>query len=243
MKKLQWIKRIDLTRLVVEAILIFASVYAAFLLEDRRSRNFERKVFRDKLQTHLKILRYDSINFESRLGSSDSYVNNGMKKSLDKQLYALDLLKSNVPDSMLKVYQMQKEEALFWWVIQSTIVSQQKFEELSSEYSHLIANDSTLHWMRLYIYHSFVLNKFATDTDQLLVDLENFGYENYFVLSDNDNEEDALEYVSQPYYYNTVSKHIQYLKTLKNFKSAYDRDYTKIKEAIEAENEAQEKQL
>ncbi len=224
---------------MVEAILIFASVYAAFILEDRRSKNFERQIFNDKLQAHLKIIRYDSINYEQRLGISNTTVNNGMKRSLRQQEYALELLKFESPDSLLKVYHLQKNNDLFWWVIQSSLASQHEFEELGKEYSHLIIKDSTLHWMRQYNYHTFVLKKFATDTDQLLSDLEDFGYENYFVLSDNDKRKDILNYVNHPNYYNTILKHIQYINMLHELKVSYDEDFPKIKAAILAEIEAQ----
>ncbi len=243
MNKLNLLKKIDLPRLIVEAVLIFASVYAAFILEDRRSKNFERQIFRDKLQAHLKILKYDSINYEQRLGTSNTSVNNGMKRSLGRQENALELLKFKSPDSLVKVYQMQKNNDLFWWVIQSSLASQHEFEELGKEYSHLIINDSTLHWMRQYNYHAFVLKKFATDTDQLLSDLEDFGYGNYFVLSDNDKEEDILNYVSHPNYYNTILKHIQYINMLYDLKASYDEDFPNIKAAILAEIEAQNELL
>ena len=95
MKIKESIKQLKLPKLLIEAILIFSSVYAAFLLEDKRSKRFERELLQQKLSTHLKVMQLDSITFQTRLlGNISSTVNEGLKASISHHDIAIDLLET-----------------------------------------------------------------------------------------------------------------------------------------------------
>ena len=230
-------------RLIVEGLLIFGSVYGAFLLEDRRSKKFEREVLRDKLIAHLKVMKLDSITFDQRLGSSETKANIGLIKSIENHKMVLAYLKKGAKSDLMEAYQIHRNNELFWRIIQSATKSEHQLENILENYEHLLLNDSTLFYMKQYIYHTWVINQFASWADEQIDEVENYGFDNYFVLTSNEKEEDILAYVSQPIYFNGIKLHLDWIEALKKFKRDYDEDFKRIRSAIIREIEAQNELL
>ncbi|MFY0687467.1 MAG: hypothetical protein JXQ90_09895 [Cyclobacteriaceae bacterium] len=236
MKLLEPIRQLKFTRLIVEAVLIFSSVYAAFLLEDKRSKRFERELLQQKLLAHLKVMEVDSITFETRLlGQVKSDANDGLKTSVALHKEALELLENRTESAYLEVYELHKSGRLFWRIIQSATKSQHKLEAITENYDHLIINDSTRHLIEKYIYHTWVLNRFAANSDQHIDDLSNFAREHYFVFSVIETKKDIIEFISHPYYYNSLKSHLNTLQILFTLRKDYFEDFSKIKVGIEKE--------
>lgn len=59
--------KINLTSILIEAVLIFLSVYGAFLLEDKRTRDVNTKVLIGKLEQLKSEIRRDSLRFSDML--------------------------------------------------------------------------------------------------------------------------------------------------------------------------------
>lgn len=232
-----------LSIILLEAVLIFGSVYAAFLLEDRRSKNFEREMLRDRLEDHIRILKLDSANFDERLGNRAGTPGEGLHASLDKHEEVMRLLKLGTRDDFIKVYEMHRSNQLFWRVIQRVTKSQHQFESLRESYEHLFLLDSTAYFMEQYQYHSWIINTFAQYADEQFEELNTFGLENYFVLTDNEKNEDILEFVSHPLYYNTIFRHKNTVELLIGFKKEYDEYFSKILNYIQKEIDEQNKIL
>lgn len=230
MKLIEFTKQLKLPKLLIEAVLIFSSVYAAFLLEDKRSKRFERELLQQKLLAHLKVMQLDSITFESRLlGSINSSENEGLKASISHHKTAIGLLETRSDSAYLLVYELHKSGKLFWRIIQSVTKSQHNLEAIIENYDHLIVNDSTRSYIEKYIYHTWVMNRFAANSDQYIEDLSNFARENYFVFSPLENKKDIIEFISHPYYYNSLKSHLNTLEILFSLREDYFEDFASIK--------------
>ncbi len=244
MKSIESVKRLRLPRLLIEAVLIFSSVYAAFLLEDKRSKRFERALLQQKLMAHLKVMDIDSITFGSRLlGTPKSQANEGLKTSIEFHKEALELLETRNDEAYLKVYELHKSGKLFWRIIQSVTKSQHKLEVIKENYDHLIINDSTRIHIEKYIYHTWVINQFAANSDQYIDDLHEYARNNFFIFSPLENRKDIISYVSSPYYYNSLKEHLNTLYILLDMRAAYFRDLSPMRTGIINEIELQKSKL
>lgn len=244
LKVFDTIRELKIANLLIEAILIFSSVYAAFVLEDKRSKRFERELLQQKLVTHLKVMELDSLTFDSRLlGNANSSVNQGLEASMRYHEQAIELLEQQDDNAYLKVYELHKSGKLFWRVIQSATKSQHNLESITENYDHLIIDDSTRHYIKAYIYHTWVINQFAANSDNYIDDLSEFARENYFVFSQLENRADIIEYISHPYYYNTLKAHLNTLQILLGMKDDYFEDFSSIKAAFRREIVLQESLL
>ena len=241
--KIQSKPKIGFLRLAIEAILIFGSVYGAFVLEDIRSKNFERQLLKEKLETHVDILAADSVTFNSRLTRGTTSFSTRLFESFDQHDEALSLLKKADPTSIREVYEMHKNGSLFVRIIQSATKSQHNLEDLRQEYEHLLLLDSTRYWLDKYEYHAWVINAFAGYVDAAFDELTDFGMKNYFVLTDNDKEAHIREFVTHPFYYNSITNHKSTFLVLVDLMEDYREDYPQIKKALQKEIEAQDEKL
>ena len=233
-------KKLNLPRLLIEAVLIFSSVYGAFLLEDRRSKSYDRKVLIGKLEKLNKVLVIDSALFESRLGKSETKYNDYYDGSISDHKSALTLLKTNLESNLIKVYTMHKEKRIYYRLFQLVIKSQHNIESIIQDFDHLIIMDSTRYWLNQYEKDTWTINGFVKNLDESMEEIESFGTKNYFVLSDNDKLTDILKFINHPFYYNSLTNHLGMMEVLKyDIKPSYSRHYLKIKKAIQREIAAQ----
>lgn len=156
---------------------------------------------------------------------------------------AIGLLEQRTESAYLKVYELHKSGKLFWRIVQSATRSQHNLDAITENYDHLIINDSTRHYIESYIYHTWVINQFAANCDQYIDDLSNFARENYFVFSPLENRTDIIDYVSHPYYYNSLKTHLSTLQILFDMKDAYFEDFPKIKAGFIKEIDSQNSML
>lgn len=131
-----------LVRYLFEGVMIFSSVFGAFVLEDRRSKNFERELLLGKLEVLNEELILDSIKFHD------------MYEVLDESWQdRVDLNQMLKEDSILMAHYLQgsnlTDQEIFWrffnrawakeWTIESPI-----YESIIEDYSYLIQNEITL---------------------------------------------------------------------------------------------------
>lgn len=189
-------------------------------------------------------MELDSLTFDSRLmGKANSNINLGLKASIANHKRAIELLESRTESAYLEVYDLHKSGKLYWRIIQSATKSQHNLEVITENYDHLIINDSTRHYIESYVYHTWVINQFAANSDKYIDDLSNFARENYFVFSPLESKPDIVEYVSHPYYYNTLKTHLSTLQLLFGMREAYFEDFPKIKAGFLEEIESQKSLL
>lgn len=147
MKFKLWIKNLKVPRLVLEALLVFGSVYFALLLEADRSMDFEREMMIGRMNKMIKIIDKDS-----------SYITNQFlsKKSLVYQNFYVDSLISDMmlkdvdlPDSLLdRLHRAHfgRTEILRTWDVNSQILN---FE---NDFGQLIISEDLLQNLNDYIY-------------------------------------------------------------------------------------------
>jgi hypothetical protein len=99
MKFWKWIKSLKVPRLIIEAILIFASVYFALILEADRSKDFEREVLILELKSLNKRIQSDlvwmndkivtdQLNFLSYHDTLDKYLDSiAIQKPVNYRIY------------------------------------------------------------------------------------------------------------------------------------------------------------
>ncbi len=189
-------------------------------------------------------MQIDSITFESRLlGNINSKTNEGLKESIINHRKALDLLETQTNSGYRQVYDLHKSGKLLWRIIQGATKSQHQLDVTSENYDHLIIIDSTRHFIERYTYHTWVINQFVENSDQYIDDLSLFARENYFVFSQLENERDIIEYVSHPYYYNSIKSHLNTIEILLGMRQDFFEDFSSIKQGFVKELEQQEAHL
>lgn len=114
MKVWNWIKSLKVPRLIIEALLIFASVYFALILEADRSIDFEREGLKNQLIKLKNEVKHDYEDALKLFADSIEYDENGeilsghrlrMKNRLEEYILNLE---SNSPDSVLEARSILK---------------------------------------------------------------------------------------------------------------------------------------
>ena len=81
------------------------SLYAAFLLEAERSRDFERELLIGKLEVFLEVIDHDSVKFHDFYEDIDTRDRQAFSNIWEEVYYdslALELIKSGEVDSVFK---------------------------------------------------------------------------------------------------------------------------------------------
>lgn len=131
---------------------------------------------------------------------------------------------------------MHKNYQTYHWIFQIAIKSKHNIESIKEGFEYLRINDSTMYWLEKYEYRTWAINKFTKVVDDYFKDIDSFGSRNYFVLSDNEKNEDIIKFVSHPYYYNCLKNHLKWMNYLKDFeKRKYDEEFLHVKSAIRKE--------
>ena len=72
-----------LLRYIVEGVLIFVSVYGAFLLEDYRSKSEQKEIFRNRWKGLINSISTDSIKFTDMLHDIDDRANINLRSKMN----------------------------------------------------------------------------------------------------------------------------------------------------------------
>ena len=100
-------KRNTILKIIIEAVLIFGSVYGAFLLEARRSINFERNVLIGKLEKLIEDVDSDSIKLVGTFQDiSDSIFNVNLYEEYKNDSIAVLLIDYQKPDMYDSIWSM-----------------------------------------------------------------------------------------------------------------------------------------
>lgn len=228
--------KINFAGILVEAILIFLSVYGAFLLEDKRTRDNNTKVLIEKLQQLKEEIQRDSLRFSDMvkpIGQSQYSLN--IPTAIKADSIVTHHLQSDTPNQVEIILQ-QKDIWLF--------ISQHWIEE-SPTYDFLIRN--YLQNIKLRETELFLESYYRTRRAILA---HNSDYQNnydrmtrYFderiPLSNPDKIE--LQKINTPIWQNTVAKNAEKLLKMQGLiKTLLGKASATIK-ALESEVEAQKR--
>jgi|GEM_PF-5098515 len=128
--------------LIAEAVLIIVSIYIAFLLEDKRSRDFERKIFIGKLHALDKELVSDSLKYDSMINRENDMGTLYLPDFKRNDSLVLMYLESRVKGRYDSIITLDTTKRLFlWWGKQWTEESP-TYQSILESYNHFILQDT-----------------------------------------------------------------------------------------------------
>ena len=237
MKIQQWIKNLKVPRLIIEAVLIFGSVYFALILEADRNRDFEREVVIGELESILEMNKQDSIDLMLYFGEGfqdfnsiyarDSIIFNRLKKNEKLDLEFRRDIKAgfwgNMPSSELFKFDQ----------IQNTILSEHRF---------LIQNRDLIDKMNEINFWMVWLKNFNEAHSKGIMEIKQT-FKSKMRFEENVDDPNVDVVTTSELYFNTMSDILKYRKTKLEGSKKVLKFYSKLNELLLEEIEAQKQAI
>jgi hypothetical protein len=140
-------------RYFFEALLIFLSVYGAFLLEAKRSEDFERKALLGELRTMLTDLHLDSLRMAKQY-YKDNALSDQIQETIAADSFFLAVVRAGLlqyEDSAYRLFQagqlfiQYNPDALTTWDTEYST-----YAAIRSNHTYLMHTDTTVRWIDSY---------------------------------------------------------------------------------------------
>lgn len=227
----------------IEAVLIFLSIFGAFLLEERRSNNFERKLLIGQLEVLLEDLRIDSLKFHDMYEDIDSeefFGNLNLYEDIvfDSMAIKLILLKNHS-----RVYGMFENDSLFNYWVEPWTLETPSYESIISNYQWLVIGNCFVSSMESY----FRFRRSITSNNGKSIELRSQMIselsQKYQLYDPFISESDMKSIIESPTFKNSLIQDYELKKELLFSAKYINQLYSGTKSCVEEELERQYKAL
>ncbi|QNL23003.1 hypothetical protein HZR84_13980 [Hyphobacterium sp. CCMP332] len=242
MKFKAWIINLKAPRLIIEAVLIFGSVYFALILEADRSRDFEREILIGKLEKLEREIRYDSLKYSDMLsdGKENGII---LQPDIDRDSISARLLKLKPlhwSDTLVSLY---KNDLPYSMWTESWMKESLTFNSILENHDYLILNEGTYSELEFYFRYRNALNEDNNQDVKIFYALEGY-LEDKFPRPEFRSVTEWKEIVKTTFFQNCIMARLE-IKRDKRSLSTYllstlESKKAIIKNEIEAQKDAME---